>query len=118
MSDEEDTTDSDVFVQPDSDGLIREELPGNVVVKRKPGRKVYKYNPQYATVAAAMLRKGATIAELALAFGVQNATVWKWRQTYPEFDAAFEALGSVYDERVERTLAERAVGYSYDTEKI
>jgi|SRR5262245_12360148 len=119
MSDEEDTTDSDVFVQPDSDGLIPEELPGGVTLKRKRGgRPVYKYNPQFATIAGAMLLKGATTFEIAEAFGISVRTIWKWRALYPEFDSAFKELGQSYDERIERTLAERAMGYSFKTEKI
>lgn len=97
-----------------------EELPGGVILpvpKARRGRPVYKYNPQYAVVAKAMLSKGATIGELADVFGINNATVWKWRQTYEEFGAAFEALGNV-SQRVEYSLMERALGYSYDAVKI
>lgn len=94
-----------------------EEMPGGVKIKRGRGRPVYKYNPQYAIIAGAMLSKGATIAELARAFGIENSTVWRWRQTYPEFDNAFTELGSAYDDRLERTLAERAAGYSYPVQK-
>lgn len=98
-----------------------EELPGGVVLPRpksKRGRPVHKYNPQYATVARAALRKGCTTAELAEMFGVASNTIWKWRQTYEDFDAAFEELGREFDSRIERTLAERAMGYSYNAVKI
>lgn len=98
-----------------------EEMPGGITIPRpksKRGRPVYKYNPQYAHIAARALEKGATISELADLFGINNATVWKWRQTYDDFDAAFKDLGNVFDQRVERTLAERAMGYTYDAVKI
>lgn len=94
-----------------------EEMPGGVMMKRR-GRPAYKYNPQYATIAGHALKRGATIAELAEMFGVQNATIWKWRQTHDDFDAAFGEFGSHYDERVERALAERAVGYTYPDTKF
>jgi hypothetical protein len=98
-----------------------EELPGDIKLPRpksKRGRPVYKYNPQYAHVAKRALEKGALISEIADLFGINNATVWKWRQTYPDFDAAFGKLGNVFDQRIERTLAERAAGYTYDAVKI
>ena len=95
-----------------------EEMPGGVMLKRKGGRPAYKYNPQYAVIAAHALQRGATVSELAQMFGVQNATIWKWRQTHEEFDNAFPEFGSRYDERVERALAERAVGYSYNATKF
>lgn len=101
---------------PDPDEM--EEFPGGVKMKRKGGRPAYKYNPQYAIIAGHALKRGATIAELAEMFGVQNATIWKWRQTHDEFDAAFGEFGSHYDERVERALAERAVGYTYPDTKF
>jgi hypothetical protein len=97
-----------------------EELPGGVtlpVPKARRGRPVYKYNPQYAIVARAMISKGATISELADVFGVTNSCVWKWRQTYDEFGQAFEELGNV-SQRVEYSLLERALGYTYDAVKI
>jgi len=99
------------------EAFVLEEMPGNVTLKRKRGRPISKWNPQYITIAKAMLRKGATIAEIAKAFDVKDSTVWKWRQSYEEFDEAFRELGSVYDERIERTLAERAAGYSYIAQK-
>lgn len=97
------------------DGL--EEMPGGIVLKRR-GRPIWKYNPQYAVIAGAMLSKGATIAELAAAFGVSNNTIWKWRQTHEDFDRAFGELGSAFDDRIERTLAERAMGYTYESVKV
>lgn len=97
-----------------------EEMPGGVMLpipKSRRGRPIYKYNPQFAVVARAMLSKGATIAELADAFGINNTTVWKWRQTYEEFGKAFDELGNV-SQRVEYSLLERAMGYTYDAVKI
>ena len=98
-----------------------EELPGGVVMPRpksRRGRPAYKYNPQYAVVAEAMLRKGGTTAELAEVFDISIRTVYKWRCTYPDFDAAFSSIGHEFDSRIERTLAERCLGYTYDAVKI
>lgn len=97
-----------------------EELPGGVTIKRKSnrGRPIYKWNPQYVEVAKALIRKGATNFEIAEAFGISSRTILKWRAMHPEFDAVFAELGPEFDSRIERTLAERALGYSYEAVKI
>lgn len=98
-----------------------EEMPGGVSIPRpksRRGRPVYKYNPQYAYIAGKALEKGATVSELADMFGVANKTIYQWQQTYPDFAAAFGELGNDFDKRIERTLAERALGYTFDSVKI
>lgn len=98
-----------------------EEMPGGVTLPRKrskAGRPIYKWNPQYVQVAKAMLRKGATSFEISEAFGISVRTILKWRAMYPEFDAAFDSLGPEFDSRIERALAERALGYSFEAVKI
>lgn len=93
-----------------------EDMPGGIVLPRpksKRGRPIYKYNPQYAVVAAAMLKKGATTFELAEAFGISDRTILKWRAMYPEFDKPFHELGPEFDSAIERKLAERAMGFYY-----
>ena len=97
-----------------------EEMPGGVFLPRpksKRGRPIYKYNPQYATIAAAFLAKGGTTYDLAKMFDISERTVYKWRAMYPEFDKAFEDLGQHFDQRIERRLAERAMGYTYLAQK-
>lgn len=103
------------------DGEELEEMPGGIVLPRpksKRGRPVYKYNPQYAHIAKTAISKGATVAEIADMFGVANKTIYQWQQTYPDFADAFKELGNIFDQRIERTLAERALGYTYDAVKI
>lgn len=106
---------------PEPEEFELEEMPGGVTLPRKKsraGRPIYKWNPQYVDVAKALLRKGATTFELAEAFGISSRTILKWRAMYPEFDAAFDGLGPEFDSRIERTLAERAMGYTYEAVKI
>lgn len=97
-----------------------ELMPGGVrmVIRRPGGGRPPKYRPEYARVAAAMVRRGATIAEIANAFGVANSTIYLWQQTYDEFMEGFSEISGSYDQRIERTLAERALGYTYDAVKI
>lgn len=98
-----------------------EEYPGGVIM-RKPrhmrGGRPTLYKPEYATIATAMVKRGATIAEIAELFGVSNRTIHLWQQTHDDFMRAFMQLDEAYDARIERSLAERALGYTYDAVKV
>jgi hypothetical protein len=80
-------------------------------VKRR-GRKS-KYRKEYARIAKAMCRQGATDYDLAQEFEVATSTIWRWCSKYPEFCNAIKVEKASYDDRVERSLAQRALGYSY-----
>lgn len=76
-----------------------------------------KYRPEFCAVAESMCANGATDYELAMEFGVDVRTIWRWTTKYPEFCQALKAKAG-YDDRIERKLAERALGYTYDSEKV
>jgi hypothetical protein len=62
-----------------------------------------------------LCRNGATIAQLADVFSVSTQTVNSWRSKYPAFGAAVnEGRLEQFDPRIERSLAERAMGYAVD----
>ena len=61
---------------------------------------------------------GATDAEIARFFDVSVPTLSSWAAIHEDFGAALQKGGAVADERVERSLYHRAIGYSYDSEKI
>ncbi len=61
---------------------------------------------------------GATDAEIARFFNVSVPTLSSWAAIHEDFGAALQKGGAVADERVERSLYHRAVGYSYESEKI
>jgi hypothetical protein len=84
-------------------------------VKRR-GRKP-KYRKEFARIAKAMGRQGATDYDLAQEFEVATSTIWRWCSKYPEFCNAIKVEKASYDDRVERSLAQRALGYSYHAEK-
>jgi transcriptional regulator with XRE-family HTH domain len=80
-----------------------------------------KYNPMSDPRAAqAMAKIGATQADIADAFGVSTRTLQRWLAQYPELYEAVQAGNDVFDRRVERALAERAIGYwaSWEDEEI
>src|ERR1035437_1408941 len=77
------------------------------------------YLPQFSKVAGVLCSRGATNADLADAFSVTTMTVQNWMGMYPEFDEAVRrGKAEIFDPKVERALAQRALGYSVDTEEI
>ena len=76
------------------------------------------YHPRFAEIARAMCRLGATDFDLAQEFGVRTQTIWNWRCKHPEFFDATQEGKEAFDNRAERSLAQRAVGYSYHSEKV
>lgn len=83
----------------------------------KMGRPT-KYRKEYALVAAALCRRGATDYELAEEFGVATTTIWRWQCQHEDFCNAVQTGKGAFDRRIERALAQRAAGYTYHTEKV
>lgn len=55
---------------------------------------------------------------MADACAVETRTFFRWMNAYPELNEAVTAGKDAFDTRVERALAERAVGYSVDVEEL
>jgi hypothetical protein len=49
---------------------------------------------------------------------VSIRTIYLWRATKPEFAVALKVGKSEADERVERSLYNRAIGYTFNSEKV
>jgi len=85
--------------------------------KSKGGRpSVYK--PEFAEQAAKLCALGATDFELADFFEVDTRTVYRWKNTHEEFCQAVTCGKDRANERVERALYNRAVGYTFESEKV
>lgn len=98
---------------------VRSRRRAKAVGKKKgAGGRPSSYNPKYAGIAKKLCALGATDADLASAFGVTTPTIWAWRNQFPEFFNALKESKGAFDEVVERSLAQRALGYTYDTEEI
>lgn len=83
---------------------------------KKPKRPIGRpsaYKPDYAEKAAKICKLGATDAELADIFGVSTVTLNAWKHGYPEFLNALKVGKGEADDRVERSLFQRAIGYSH-----
>lgn len=76
------------------------------------------YNGSYAEEARGLARLGATLSDLAEHFGVPLAQVTLWSVCHSDFAAALQMGKAEADDRVERALYSRAVGYTFDGEKV
>jgi transcriptional regulator with XRE-family HTH domain len=91
----------------------------SVVVPKHAGGRPTGYDPKtHPHLAELLASRGATVAEFADAAGVTDRTVRNWFAAYPEFAEAFKVNAAAFDERVERALVERALGYEMDSEEI
>lgn len=77
-----------------------------------------KYKPEYANQAAVACRLGATDQDLSELFSVSRSTINLWKIEFPEFSDALKAPKAVADDRVERALYQRAIGYSHEEDDI
>jgi hypothetical protein len=77
-----------------------------------------KYHPSYVQLAEKMSRLGATDAEIAYAIGIPPLTLCVWQATHEDFHMAFRLGRAPSDDRVERSLFQRAVGYEYEATKV
>lgn len=72
------------------------------------------YRPEFVEQAKKQCAAGATDQELADFFDVSVRTLYRWKNSHPEFCQALNAGKAPADERVERSLFERACGYERD----
>lgn len=77
-----------------------------------------KFKPEFTQQAEKLCLLGATDREIASFFEVTERTLNRWKADFPEFCQALKAGKQEADDRVERSLFNRAVGYSFDSEKI
>ena len=83
-----------------------------------PGGRPSKYKPEFVKIAETLSQFGATDAEMADAFDVDVRTLYRWRNEFPEFCHALKVGKEIADERVERSLYQKAIGYEQDEVKI
>ena len=73
-----------------------------------------KYRPEFVAQSKKLCNLGATDMEVADFFGVNVATLNRWKGEHPEFCASLKAGKASADDRVERSLFSRATGYEHD----
>lgn len=78
-----------------------------------PGRPT-KFKKAFIAQAEKLCRLGATDEEVADFFGVDVRTIYRWKGSNEEFCQSLKAGKELADERVERSLYARALGYKHD----
>lgn len=76
------------------------------------------YKAEYAAQAEKLCLLGATDAELADFFGISERTLYRWKSQHETFSQALKAGKERADDRVERSLYQRATGFEFDSEKV
>lgn len=76
------------------------------------------YREEFAEQAKKLCQLGATDQEIADFFEVSVRTVYRWKADHDDFCQALKAGKEVADERVERSLFQKATGYEQDEVKI
>ena len=84
---------------------------------KKTGRPS-SYKPEYAKQAVKLCELGATDTDIAEFFKVDARTVYRWKHEFPEFCQSLKSGKAAADERVERSLYHKAVGYKFEAVKI
>lgn len=102
--------------QPDAKGAtkqvtqaVTEVTQNSRSVTKGPGRPS-DYRPEFTDVAYNLMLLGFTREQLAQAFGVDERTIYRWQESYPEFCQALYKGGAQADAEVARALFDRAKG--------
>ena len=83
-----------------------------------PGGRPSSFKPAFVEQGRKLAELGATDREIADFFGVAERTIHRWQHDFPEFCQALKVGKDAADDRVEKSLYRRAVGYSHDAVKI
>ena len=76
------------------------------------------YKAEYAKQVAKLALLGATDQEVADFFEVDVRTIYRWKHDHNTFCQALKAGKDVADDRVQRSLYQRAIGYEQEEVKI
>jgi hypothetical protein len=91
---------------------------GNKYAKGNKGGRPTAYRPEFAEKAVMACELGYTDFEIAKLFNITVATLNRWKLKYKEFCASIKLSKTGADDRVERSLYARAVGYDHDAVKV
>jgi hypothetical protein len=96
---------------------IRKKVAKKKVTKKKGGRPS-KYKAEFCEQAFRLAELGATDVQIAEFFHVTDRTLDNWKEAHPEFFRSLKKGKAQPDDNVERSLFQRAMGYSHPEEKI
>lgn len=75
------------------------------------------FEPAFVGQAEKLCNLGATDDEMADFFGVHRSTIYRWKLDHPDFCDAIKSAKEIADERVERSLYQKATGYNVTEEQ-
>ena len=87
-------------------------------ITKHPGGRPTKYKPEYVDQAFKLCLLGSTDEEMADFFEISVATLYNWKNEYPEFLEATKNGKEKADANVANRLYNRAMGYSHEEDKI
>lgn len=76
------------------------------------------FREEYVAQAEKLCAIGATDAEIADFFDVDVRTIYRWKASNDAFCQAIKAGKEIADDRVERSLYQKAIGYEQEEVKI
>ena len=88
-----------------------EEIDEPAPLTPRPVGRPTAYKPEFVDQAIKLCNMGATDAEMAEFFDVSTATFYTWMKVHPEFLEAIQVSKDAHDNRVERSLYQKAIGY-------
>lgn len=77
-----------------------------------------EYRQEFVVKVYEMAQSGATDMEIADELGVSVRTLYRWKAVHSDFRQALKVAKEIADERVVRSLYQRAIGYEQDSVKI
>ena len=83
-----------------------------------PAGRPTEYKADYAKQVKKLAELGATDQEVADFFEIDVRTVYRWKHDHDEFCQALKVGKDVADDRVERSLYQKAIGYEQEEVKI
>jgi len=82
------------------------------------GGRPTRYNKSTPAIVRGLRERGATEREIAEILGISDRTLRQWRALHVEFCAALNVSNEVMVKRARESLYHRAVGYSFQSEKV
>jgi hypothetical protein len=83
----------------------------DAITEAAPVGRPTDFKPEYVEQAAKLCELGATDEEIGAFFEVSTRTIYRWKNEIPEFCQALKIGKDAADQRVERSLFQKATGY-------
>ena len=87
-------------------------------IKKRPMGRPSTYREGYAPLVYKLRLLGLSIVEIASIFEISEVQLLYWKNNIPEFKKAWTEGGQLADAKVAASLYHRAIGYSYESERV